>query len=264
MDVELIIQIQERYNRLSELESKIEDKMKTLPEGRIYVKQHRKNAYYYLSSDSLGIKEKYINKENSELIEPLLQKKYFEKVLKAARQEMYVLKRIMKSYPECTAEDIYENLPDARKKYVKPIIPTNEEYARRWEARYYMKKPISDDIPIYKTMKGERVRSKSEMIIADRLYINKIPYKYECPIMVKNEIIHPDFTILRISDRKILYLEHCGKMDDPKYAEDMVIRHNNYGMEGIIPGDRLFYTFETSKTPLDVRVLDQMINVLFK
>ena len=102
------------------------------------------------------------------------------------------------------------------------------------------------------------------MIIADRLYLNGIPYKYECPIKVGDEIIHPDFTILRISDRKILYLEHCGMLDDPKYADDLVRRASLYALEGIVMGDRLFYTFESSKTPLDVRVMEALINNQFR
>ena len=113
-------------------------------------------------------------------------------------------------------------------------------------------------------MNGERVRSKSEMIIADRLFVNGIPYKYECPLMVgDNEIIHPDFTILRIRDRKIIYYEHCGKMDDPGYAEEMVERSVKYSLAGIVQGDSLFYTYESSTKPLDVRVLDNMIKRSF-
>lgn len=127
-----------------------------------------------------------------------------------------------------------------------------------------VKKPISDDIPVYTTMRGERVRSKSEIIIADRLFANGIPYKYECPLKVGNEIIHPDFTILRMSDRKILYHEHCGMADDSGYAEDMVKRINDYSEEGIIQGDSLFLSFETSKQPLDVRVIDRLINSHFR
>lgn len=261
MDDDLITRINGRYKRLTELISRVEDKMNTFPEGRISVKRHGKKSYYYLVADG---QEMYLAKDKSDLIESLLQKKYLEKVLRTAKEEMNVLKRLISAYPETVAEDIYGNLSDARRKYVKPIIPTNEEYARRWESRCYKKKPISDDVPVYKTLKGDLVRSKSEMIIADRLFLNNIPYKYECPLKVGNEIIHPDFTIMRIRDRKILYLEHCGKMDDPDYAEEMVVRHNNYGNEGIILGDKLFYTFESSKTPLDVRVLDQMIDVLFR
>jgi predicted nuclease of restriction endonuclease-like RecB superfamily len=113
-------------------------------------------------------------------------------------------------------------------------------------------------------MRGERVRSKSEVIIADRLLISGIPYKYECPLKVGKRVIHPDFTILRLSDRRVVYYEHCGKLDDPEYAEDLVNRVNDYNHAGIIQGERLFMTFETSKTPLDVRVLDKMIKENFR
>ena len=256
--------LNERYKRLSELINKTESKMGTLPEGRIYVKRRNNRTYYYMFGAKTDNKEKYISKDDSDLIESLLQKKYLETVLKTAKAEWKVLDKIKKSYPSTVAEDIYERLSEDKRKYVKPIIPTDEQYAKRWEKKPYDKNPIPDYLPTYKTMRGERVRSKSEMIIADRLYLNGIPYKYECPIKVGDEIIHPDFTILRISDRKILYLEHCGMLDDPKYADDLVRRASLYALEGIVMGDRLFYTFESSKTPLDVRVVEALINNQFR
>ena len=114
------------------------------------------------------------------------------------------------------------------------------------------------------TLNGEHVRSKSEVIIADRLYAKGIPYKYECPLQIGNRIIHPDFTILRLSDRKIIYHEHCGMMDDPNYAKDMVNRINLYSTADIYLGDRLFFTLETSETPLDIRHLDELIEKHFR
>ena len=66
-------------------------------------------------------------------------------------------------------------------------------------------------------------------------------------------------SIWRVSDRKILYHEHCGKMDDPKYIEDMLTRGKDYSLEDILLGDRLFYTFESDTTPLDVAMLDMLI-----
>ena len=125
----------------------------------------------------------------------------------------------------------------------------------------YVKKPIVNG---FRTLKGDIVRSKSELIIADRLWLNGIPYKYECPIMINGQIIHPDFTILRRSDNKILYLEHCGMVDKPEYAESMVNRINDYNKEGITLGDRLFLSMETSATPLDVTAIDNLINTCFK
>ena len=53
-------------------------------------------------------------------------------------------------------------------------------------------------------------------------------------------------------------------MDDDTYLEDLVQRVNYYNEEGIIQGDRLFFSFETAKTPLDVRTIDNLINRHFR
>ena len=102
------------------------------------------------------------------------------------------------------------------------------------------------------------------MIIANRLYFKGIPYKYECPLKVGNKIIHPDFTILRLSDCSVVYYEHCGKMDDETYMDDLVERVNDYSEAGILQGDRLFFSFETSKKPLDLRTVDKLIDRHFR
>ena len=171
---------------------------------------------------------------------------------------------MQKIYPEAVAEDVYDQLPEALKKYAKPINLCDDEYAIKWMETPYRHKPFKNDAPVFVTTKGERVRSKSEVIIADRLRANGIPYRYECPLKVGKKIIHPDFTILRMSDRSILYHEHCGKMGDQKYVEDMLVRQKDYNEAGIILGDRLFYTFESDTVPLDVTILDNIINQHFR
>ena len=255
--------ISKRIQRLNEMSKRIDGKIKSLPEGKLKVKRYKGSVYYYqIKSDS---DTRYLNRKDHKLTEDLLQKEYLEQVFMTIKQELSVLTELKKSYPKLLAEDVYENLKDERKAFVKPIVLNDEQFVRNWLESPYTRKPISKDVPIYMTLKGERVRSKSEMIIADRLFINQIPYKYECPVLVgENEIIHPDFTILRLSDRKIIYYEHCGRMDDPGYAEDMVDRANKFALAEIIQGKNLFYTFETSDKPLDVRVLDNMINRNFR
>lgn len=262
MDKALLKAINYRRDLLLKWQPKFEEKLKSLPEGRLKIRHVGKQTYYFHVDNNS--KEKPISRNNKELIKALCQKDYLEKVVKAIKKELAALKKIEKLCDKLIAEELYGKLNDDRKLLTKPIVPTDDQYKERWLSQPYRKKPISDDVPYFKTMNGELVRSKSEMIIADRLYLNNIPYKYECPALVGDEIIHPDFTILRMSDRKILYYEHCGRMDDPDYAEDMVSRANEYSLAGIIQGDRLFYTFETSKTPLNVSVLDNLINCCFK
>ena len=109
------------------------------------------------------------------------------------------------------------------------------------------------------TNRGERVRSKSEKIIADKLLNEGIPYRYECPIRLGNTILYPDFTALNKRTRKEFYLEHLGMMDDPNYCNDTISRIELYEKHGLFPGESLLLTFETKNRPLDSRVLDIIV-----
>ena len=228
-----------------------------LPEGWINVKHQKDKAYYYQGRASE--KEKYLGPNDKSLIKELTQKDYLKRVLKEAKLELAAIEKMQKLYPETLVEDLFNRLPESHKAYAQPINICDDEFAAKWMATPYKKKPFKKDTTEFYTLKHERVRSKSEVIIADRLRAKGIPYRYECPLKVGNKIIHPDFSILRMSDRRVLYHEHCGKMGDPKYAEDMLIRAKDYNNAGIILGDRLFYTFESETTPLDITLLDNII-----
>ena len=262
----MAIDFSKELNARSDLLSKsivdIEEKIKTMPEGRIKIKERNSKIYYYLS-DNKSV-DTYLGLNDIDLIKQLVQKDYIKKVLKESKTELSAIEKMLKLYPDTIAEDIYESLPEERKRYAKPINICDDDFAQKWMQTPYKRKPFKKDAPKFYTMKGERVRSKSEILVADRLRERSVPYRYECPLLIGNEIIHPDFTILRMSDRKILYLEHCGKMDDEDYKEDMVERCNLYSEGGIILGDRLFYTFESEATPLDIRTLDRLIDTHFR
>lgn len=251
-----------RYELILKTVELIEKRIKLLPAGRVKIKfRNGKPNYYYLDN---GSKEKFLTKKDANLLSQLLQKSYLKSVLKAAKTELAALEKMQEIYPDTLPEEIYGNLPDARKAGVEPIILGDGPDVRKWMNEPYVRKSFKKDAAVYKTLKGDRVRSKSEMIIADRLFINGIPYKYECPLMVGGEIIHPDFSIMRMSDHKIIYHEHCGKMDDKEYFNDLVDRINLYNQSGILQGNRLTFTFETSDTPFDARVIDRLINEYFK
>ncbi len=147
---------------------------------------------------------------------------------------------------------------------ISPILRPDDEFVRAWQAEEYVHKGFKEGDPYYETMNKERVRSKSEMLIADHLKMAGIPYKYEYPVRINNVLYHPDFKILRVSDRKELYLEHCGMLDDKKYCNDLVTKLNDYAMSGIYIGNNLYLLFETDKYPLDMRVLDILIDKCFR
>lgn len=260
MAVDIRKDLETRYELLSRSINDIEKKISLFPEGWVSIRSRNDRYYYYLSGYNAD--DKYLN--DKEQIDTLLQKDYLKKVLRQAKRELSAIEKMSKLYPSTLAEDVFDQLSEGRKSHIKPINVYDDAYAQKWMAVPYKRKPFKKGMPKFYTLKGECVRSKSEAMIADRLFARGIPYRYECPLKIGNKIIHPDFTILRMSDRKILYHEHCGKMGDDGYKEDMVGRTNDYSEAGIVLGDRLFYTFESDVTPLDIRTLDRITETHFR
>ena len=137
---------------------------------------------------------------------------------------------------------------------------SDEDYVAMWLNHKYVKKEISETIPYFETDHKERVRSKSELTIANALARYGIPYRYECPLILKNRIkIHPDFTVLNVKNRHQLYWEHRGMMDNPEYASHTVERLKQYMRSGLIPGRDLIITEETAEDPLGTDEIDMII-----
>ena len=70
--------------------------------------------------------------------------------------------------------------------------------------------PFWDDTEFYSN-NGVRVRSKSELIIANLLEQYDVPYKYEMPLSLdENGIVRPDFIALNVRLRSEYVWEHLG------------------------------------------------------
>lgn len=83
--------------------------------------------------------------------------------------------------------------------------------------------------------RGERVRSKTEKIIADKLYSMGIPYRYEYPVKIKGYgMIYPDFMLLNISTRENICFEHFGMMDNAEYCEKAIKKIEGYIKSGYV------------------------------
>ena len=230
------------------------------PEGFLRICNYKNKPRYYYRDNPQDFNGHYIRSEDSYLAAQLAQKDYDSKILVSARKELKAIDTFYSLMPHHTVEDIYSTLHPARQSLISPIQLSDEQYIKYWQSYKYPQKPFAEDMPTLYTSNGERVRSKSEIMIADLLHREKVPYRYECPLYLNGHgTIHPDFTLLRISDRKELYWEHLGIMDDPEYAEKAVHRINSYIQNEIFPGDRLILSFETRYNPLNSKIILQMI-----
>ena len=161
-------------------------------------------------------------------------------------------------------ENVYRKLHIARKQLVIPMAKPIEQQIEEFENIAYEPKLFSEkDQKEYYTAKGERVRSKSEKIIADEFYRYGIPYKYEYPIILKERnkqvIFYPDFTVMNKRTGKRWILEHLGMMDDAGYSENAMKKLDLYEKNGFLLGKNLLLTHETTNFPLNTNTLKKYI-----
>lgn len=89
---------------------------------------------------------------------------------------------------------------------------------------------------IHRTERGDLVRSKSEVIIADKLFARGVEYTYEKPLQLpKGRVRYPDFTITDHARGATFFWEHLGMLDNPGYMERWQRKLNEYLEAGIKP-----------------------------
>ena len=252
-------QLQSRIDLLNLLISKKEKSMNRSPRGSLIISD-RKYPEYYLVNEEDGTRT-YISRSNITLMKKLAQKSYDSNVLRVAQEEKAMLEQLLSNYPHVSMEEIYETMTSKRRELVSPVWLPDDEYIKAWQEAPFFNKSLENTDKCFTTNRGELVRSKSEKIIADRLNELNIPYKYEAQLILDDgTILYPDFTILNMKQRTDMYLEQCGMMDNPEYANNMARRIRTYSRNGIVLGQKLWITMETDKCPLDTGVLDEVIN----
>ena len=257
--------LETRCNYLLQLKDEKEKALKKAPQGCLRVCQQGNATRYYKRSDPKDFNGVYIKRKDIGVAQKLAQKDYDKKVLCNSEKELYAIKKYFEHCPEIYAEEIYENLHKERQKLIQPICRTEEEYVREWESVSYAPKGFDEMSPEMYTAKGERVRSKSEIIIADALSREGIPYRYECPIRLKGYgKFYPDFTVLNVKKRKEMYWEHLGMMDDSDYVEYALQKIRIYEENGIYTGENLILTYETKKNPINQKIVNRMISRYLK
>ena len=97
-------------------------------------------------------------------------------------------------------------------------------------------KKFYDTKYIQVSAKGEFMISKSEVIIADMLYLKQIPYAYEASIAdEKGVVIHPDFTIEDSDTGITYYWEHLGLLIKDDYRSKWKRKQEWYKRNNILP-----------------------------
>ncbi|MBE5880079.1 MAG: hypothetical protein E7288_08930 [Lachnospiraceae bacterium] len=263
---------EERKKLLIKLKEEKETSLKDSPEGSLKIRMNRgKVRYFHFMGNSSDVKndsrisktgagERYLSLKEKDFISALAQKAYDTKILNCIEQELKAIERYLNTCPKVMPEDWYKELHSERQKMIVPIAPDWERLRADWLSLQYEGKGFDERIPEIYTDKGERVRSKSELLIANELYRADVAYRYEYPVYIKGfGTIYPDFMILSKKKQKEICWEHFGRMDDPEYAQKAIQKIAAYEENGYVIGENLVVTFETKQTILTTRKIQTVI-----
>lgn len=231
--------------------------------GELIIVRHQKGSTSLYMKDQEG--EHYMStKRDEQIIRELAQMRYETALLRAAKDEKAAVEKCIKILKNCKDTDkVFDEMPDELKPYIIADVLTDRGYAQKWQSeKVASARPLKDGEG-YKTLRGEFVRSKSEVIIADRLYTRGIPYRYEiCFPMEFEDIsyVYPDFEILNVRTRQEFLWEHLGMLGDEGYSETQLKKISGYARSGFIPGKNLLLSFESRNRPLDTFYVDALID----
>ena len=167
-----IQKLEETAEWLAELRVKLAEKLRKAPEGALHSKNCRGTQQFYVKKDGI---RKYLRKSDWNLAKQIAQRDYYKKLLSQVCSDLTYLDTFLRKFDVDKLYDIYDELPIARQKLVEPFLIRDKQYIAEWEQIIYDRKDFEEGSQEIYTERGERVRSKSEKIIADKLFLQNIP-----------------------------------------------------------------------------------------
>lgn len=262
----LIKNLQEMESQLGILIDRLE-KMDHKVSGTLYVSASKQVVQFYKAeATDKGSTKTYLGKDRHDEVVELANKTYHDRMLTAAKEEKRQIERCLKALDSgkgySDISDVFPSLHKAMRELVTPLGDTDEAFALEWyKKRRFAVNHTREVNSALITARGEVVKSKSEIIIADRLYSLGIPYVYECTFATEDDFRsrYPDFLILNKRTRKEYIWEHQGKMDDRDYCLDSQYKLEWFCKRGYILGKNLIFTYEGSARPLSTMYVDALI-----
>ena len=233
--------------------------------GNLRINRCKNSFQYYIVTEHGDTKGKYIPRKEIRKATAIAQRDYNKTAAGILKKQIKTLDSLIANYHPNAIDDAYTQLHPGRRTLVTPVREPTEDFIASWQHFPYTGKPFEINAPEFFTSTGVRVRSKSEVIIADALNRANIPYRYEYPTSVKGwGTLYPDFTCLDTRTREEIIWEHFGLMNDPDYVENAIQKIAHYAASGYILGKNFIITFESSTTTLSVKQVQSYIKTIFK
>ena len=217
-----------------------------------------------------GVRRKrYIGNESKQEVAEIKEKRFLKAALKKLDERISMLEKGAGMLVPVDPEKINEELPEVYRlspEKIRMVFGQGEEEAwyesavaekARMDAKYGIK--YRDDLK-HMAKDGTRMRSKSEVLIANEFISRGIPYVYEMPVFAGNILMHPDFCFYSYSRGRVMLWEHAGKLGDSDYMTGFSDKMDTYIRKGFVPCVDILFTFDTKRGDLDTRMIDAIID----
>ena len=167
------------------------------------------------------------------------------------------------------AEKLHATILEEQKRFSELLsVAVGDANATEIPEPTHQSAPFRPEGLIHRTERGEMVRSKSEVIIANTLHNVGLDYRYEYPIEGRAQpgIRRPDFVFFDANHKAILW-EHLGMLDDADSRARWDAKRSWYEANGFGEGTTLFITRDEADGALDsqrIRKLAEHLQTLIQ
>ena len=263
--------IKNRYQRSMRAQSeKVQQYIKNAsphPAETMTIRERKRRGFTYYYQRNFGEnnldKEYYIPKSNSRLINLLLQNQYASKVAPYYETQLNLIHQLQAVIAQDTDRKFYDSLSEESKQHLVPLVPYEPDIIQEWLNQPFARNQYYLENAVHDSLRGDKLRSKSEVLIANALYHAGLPYFVDIEMRIDGTPMYPDFLILRPSDKKEFIWEHFGLMSDPIYVDNAVKKIHMYDDLGFHIGDNFIVTFENTFFPLSSTMVEGIIERWF-
>ncbi len=221
-------------------------KIPKLPDGKIVCTRNGKYVRAFLSNKGLLT---YIKRKDRHIACGLASKMFHELRIKELTSQNLQFIKMRDELEKHGGSEALLAPDSAYMPYILGNLKNND--SSNWQSANFEHNPNHLDALKHKTKAGHLVRSKSEQFIANTLFENNIPYRYECALTLNGYTFYPDFTILCPRSGNVIYWEHFGMVDNPEYMRKTIDKISLFTTCGYNPNESLLMTFESGSSPLD-------------
>ena len=250
---------------VTELETELKnvtEEIAACPRGSLMVSEEKtRGVRYFCVSVKNGKRVRKGITSDRETVEALARKAYLTEKKAIIESNIRILRETMEEIGDLNSGNVMKSLSPSIRRLPQDLFrKTMDDQDPRavWASETYPHSSYRPEAKVHLTSRGLAVRSKSEMLIAERLYEYGIPFRYEPAMHIDRYEISPDFTVMTPSG-KVFYWEHCGMTGNRDYIEKHKWKMNLYETRGIVPWKNLIVTYDDENGHINLAEIDSII-----